>query len=67
MRQGLTLEQALRGEQPEPLTRAEWDAMHRAASEAPACRHWWSAWDVHGHGRVRHCVRCKLTHAEPLP
>lgn len=66
MNRGLTLEQALAGVQPEPLTRAEWDAMHRAAQLVEAsCGHRWSPWEAHATGRVRWCARCRMTQAEP--
>ena len=67
MNRGLTLEQAMQGVQPEPLTRSEWEIMHHAAAAVPDCRHHWSPWIQHGTGRVRHCRRCKLTAAEPTP
>lgn len=34
MNRGLTTEQAIRGDQPKPLTREEWRVMHMASVEA---------------------------------
>jgi hypothetical protein len=48
----LTWEEAERGVQPPPFTRAEWDAMNRAVDEY-ANRvfrlRWWSAFDMTPH------------------
>lgn len=67
MPERLTLEQALRGELPTPMTRQAWDAMHQAARQDTRCTHVWTPWIVHATGRVRACPSCRLTYAEPRP
>jgi hypothetical protein len=39
MRRRLTLDDALRGVQPEPMTAADWDAMHTASAAETLAKH----------------------------